>query len=88
MNKHDADREKRLKTLIDLVKLTDAPLGDEFERAYTDPIATDEEKDRFISTVHRAIVQGAPISDEEMTNLATTTAEILATREILKKFKK
>lgn len=88
MNKHDVDREKRLNTLIDLVKLKDAPLGDEFELAYTDSMTTDEEKDKFISTIHRSFIHGLPLSEDEMMALATTTAEILTTRKILKKFKK
>lgn len=88
MNKHDVDMEKRLKTLIDLVKLKDVPLGDEFERAYTDPMTTDEEKDKFISTIHRSLIHGLPLSEDEMMALATTTSEILTTRKLFKKFKK
>ena len=88
MNKHDVDREKRLKSLIDLVKLQDAPLGDEFERAYTDPMTTDAEKDKFISTIHRSIIHGVPISDDEMMALVLTTSEILTTRKIFRKFGK
>ena len=88
MNKHDIDREKRLKTLIDLVKLKDAPLGDEFERAYTDPMTTDVEKDRFISTISRSCIHGVPVSDAELMALAITTSEILTTRKIFRKFEK
>ena len=88
MNKHDVDREKRLKTLIDLVKLKDAPLGDEFERAYTDPMTTDDEKDRFISTISRLWMHSVPVSDAELMALAITTSEILTTRKIFRKFEK
>ena len=88
MNKHDVDREKRLKTLIDLVKLKDVPLGDEFERAYTDPMTTDDEKDRFISTISRLWMHSVPVSDAELMALAITTSEILTTRKIFRKFEK
>ena len=88
MNKHDVDREKRLNTIIDLVKLTDSPLGDEFERAYTDPMTTDDEKDRFISTISRLWMHSVPVSDAELMALAITTSEILTTRKIFRKFEK
>lgn len=81
------DREKKLKYLIDLVKLHDAPLGDEFERAYTDPLATDEDKDQFISAISH-ISNGGRLTAVELNNLAHATSSILVAREILKKFEK
>lgn len=84
MNKHDIERERRLKALIDLIKMVDAPLGDEFERVYTDPIATAAEKDKFISIVSRPL-HGLTLSKEEIKQLADVTSEIMTTRIILDK---
>ena len=87
MSKDDYDREKRLRLVLDLVKLHDAPLGDRFEKAYTGPLTTDAEKDKFISVICRTR-HGIALTDKEIMRLADTTAEILTTRKLLKKLKK
>ena len=88
MNKDDADREKKLKMIIDRVKLYDAPLGDQFEQAYTDPIATVQEKEKFISVMRRSAMHDVKISEQDIQELAMITAEILVTRKILNNFQK
>lgn len=78
--------DKRVSYLLDVIKLYDAPLGDELATVYNDPVTTDEDKEKFVSVM--AHIAHGTVTDKDIMELVTLTAEILTTRKLLNKIQK